>query len=869
MAYSQLLKARREVLSDEGIDGIIDLTNLSSGKRKALEKDPDRFFALTYPTADIRRVLEQLDERFNSEKPTAGLFLLEGLKGTGKSHLLLLIYHLFESRKTSAAWLRTHGLQCRLPDDATVVLNKFTDLPLESIWDFILKKLELPSPGRAIVQPSHADIERVIAGRRLILIFDELEQGIRVINDPTIQSQNLAFLQMMSEWGNRSNQITLFASIYSAEDEPGATLKRVPNCRVQFAQFEDRERVVLHRIFENANEIDRNGSNAVVDSYANVWRRHAAVAENYISNFRNSYPFTPDLMDLMLRRVPARGGFQGVRGALGFLGRLVGLTYGKTDIISPAHAQLEDRETRTRLADLDVSGDLIQKASTDSQNLHGIYPLAPDIAAATFLYTVTSPTGSKQRGCTLEELHRGVLSLDTDINEFERSLAAFQKYGAHFHYQEGKYFFDVEEQPDAKVEFKSLTVDDLRARELLRQIWLTDVFHDDGTAVLVSDIQATRQALGEIGKDRLRFVIAPRRLSRGDRHELFDGLELRNQVVLLEPKDRDFDLDHNADLLKWAKRQIAARELAVYSDDAERRAIYERIERQDKTHCATAIRRAGLILIRWEDFGSSEDKDQVEEEIVSGREMSRADVLAFLTTDLFPEQVFIDHLSDRQESLYRKTVKSIERDYQQVPGYPIPVGDMVIRAVKKMCSEARIGLRHSRENVCGRSPNLTASELREATIDPPFVEGGVPPLTRPFRPEPRPGEPEPEPGWEPAPPTLPVPVQDVRSLPKDSPGDLRIEVASRLAPLIDVRVRQVTFKIFFQRETGDLTALPSSVRGALSGSGSVTAEILIVKQGDFSKGEVEQMVEALPALPGAKYDVQLKVVVPQSETRRA
>jgi uncharacterized protein len=94
MPYSGLFKARREVLSSEGVDGIIDLANLASTKRKALEKDPTRFFSLTFPTADIRRVLEELDRRFNTDRQTAGLFLFEGLKGTGKSHLLLLIYTL-------------------------------------------------------------------------------------------------------------------------------------------------------------------------------------------------------------------------------------------------------------------------------------------------------------------------------------------------------------------------------------------------------------------------------------------------------------------------------------------------------------------------------------------------------------------------------------------------------------------------------------------------------------------------------------------------------------------------------------------------------------------------------------------------------
>lgn len=869
MSYSNLFKPRPEVLSDQGIDGIIDLANLFS-KRKKLEKDAERFLALTYPTGDIRRVLEELDRRFNTEKATPGLFLFEGLKGTGKSHLLLLIYHLFQSRKASEQWLKKHKIQCRLPDDATVVLNKFTDLPLVSIWDFILEKLDLPRKGKLLVQPSQREIEKILSEKRLILILDELEQGIRVINDPTVRDQNIAFLQMISEWGNRSDQVTLFASMYSVEEEPGATLKRVPSCRVRFTQFEDRERVVLHRIFENADEIDRTKTDSVVQSYLNIWRRHATVPETVASSFPGAFPFTPDLMDLMLKRVPARGGFQNVRGALGFLGHLVRLTHTQADVISPANAYLEDREVRTWLSDLEVSGDLIEKARTDSANLATRYPLAPQIASATFLFTVTSPTGSRQRGCTPEELKRSVLGPDTDINDFENTLTAFERFGAHFHCLEGRYFFDIEEQPDAKIEFRSLNVPDSKARETLRQIWLSDVFRDDGSAVIFSDVETTRRQLGELGKDRLRFVLAPRRLTASERHELFAGLESRNQVVLIEPKEPKFDLDRHQDLLKWAKRQIAAQELAALSgNDSERRAVYERIQKQDKGNCVLAMRRAGLVLIHWEQFGANESEDSSVEEIISGKEMSRADVVSYLTTKLFPEQTFVDHLSDRRESVYGKTVRVIERDYQQVLGYPIPVGEMVVRALRSMCSESRIGLRHSRDNVCGRTPNLTMNELREATVDAPFVEsrGPVSPPTKGTPPEVQPpttlelGE---------APPIRPqATVENIRCLPKPNPGGLRIEVASRLAPFSEVRVQEVAFKIFFQSETGDLSSLPSTLRGSLSGSGSITAEIQIKKQGSFSKAEVEQMVEALPSISGATYDAQLRIVETLEEVHHA
>src|SRR3990172_8176221 len=168
---------------------------------------------------------------------------------------------------------------------------------------------------------------------------------------------------MLSEWGHRSTQVPLFASIYSDQEEPGATLKRVPACRVQFAQAQDRARVVLHRIFANYLDFKPESVSAVVDSYLNVWRRHAQFdADAHRRAMLDGYPFAPDLLEIMLRRVPARGGFQNVRGALGFLAHLVRLTHAEADLITPGHANILDREVAIRLGDLDPGSDLITRA---------------------------------------------------------------------------------------------------------------------------------------------------------------------------------------------------------------------------------------------------------------------------------------------------------------------------------------------------------------------------------------------------------------------------------------------------------------------------------------------------------------------------
>jgi|CXWL01.1.fsa_nt_gi predicted AAA+ superfamily ATPase len=322
MSYAQLLNPRPEVLSDDGIEGIIDLANLTDRKRRKIESKPAAFLSLTYPTSDIVRVIQRLNERFTKRGETPALFLFEGLIPT----------------------------------------------------------------------------------------FD--------INST-------------------------------------------------------RDRLV------------------------------------------ESYPFHPDLLTLILERVPARGGFQNIRGSLGFLANLVRFTYQSEDLVTAGHATLLNRETAVRLQDLDPGGDLINRVKGNMEELAN-QPLGERLASTTVLYTLTGD--GRMRGATREDLIRHVMLPGSDINDFEQTLLAYQKYGSHFHCAESRYYFDNEENADAKVEFRSLTIDPTgaKARTKLRAMWTTEVFRETESTAVFTTGEETKAEVETLRKDRLRFVLAPRRLKPED-----------------------------------------------------------------------------------------------------------------------------------------------------------------------------------------------------------------------------------------------------------------------------------------------------------------------------------------------------------------
>lgn len=874
MSYSSYLRPRPETVSEDGIEGIIDLANLASGSSRKIEANPEAFFALTYPTSDVLKVIEQINIRFSSNTESAGLFLFEGLKGSGKSHLLLLIYNLFKYPVIAGKWLNQNKIECAIPSDVVVVINKFTDNPHDAIWDMIFTSLG-KEVKKGKTHPKLADFENAIGDKKLILIFDELEQGIKVISDPALQAQNIAFLQMLSEFSNRSKQVTLFASIYSDREEPGSTFKRVPRCSVQFDNSRDRCNVILHRLFENYLTFDRSAIMPVIESYVQLWQRHVSFdPEDMKSRFKETYPFSPSLMDILLKRIPSKGGFQNVRGAITFLGNLVRLTYEKNDIITPADASLEDRANTIMLRDLDISGDLINRAIENMEELKPRVPIAAGIASSVLLYTLTSL--GAQRGVSRDMLASDILSPAVDINTFNQAIMSFQKYASYFHSDGDQFYFDLEEQPEAKVEYKSLPYGDEIARELLIELTKTEIFRETTSAVVYTSIEQTKQLLNQLDKSRQRYVIAGRRLTQEERHNIYHGMDVRNLIIMLEPKDENFQLLSDRDLLKWAKRVKAAKELAEGAKNSSKKADYDRIARTDQAYIIERIKKAGIVFVHWDKYAEAVNDDAIELEPISG-DCSKDRVLNALNEDYFPMLIFKEHLEARLDEIKDKLVKEIDAEYRATLGFPVPANvRAVANAIRELCREGTIGIQHSRGNYCRKNPDLSETEFFNAKIISPFDEQPIPtpqpttslmvcpvcgqspcicstPTLAPVA--------CPSCGKEPC-VCLKKETISLRIPPKTSIGGLREDAAVRLQQYDGAEIMKVNYQIFYQQTNiGDLSILPSSIRGNLTGQGDVTAEISISKTGRFSKSQVEQQIESLPSISGADYSAEIVLEV--------
>src|SRR5574341_497667 len=410
---------KKRYRSAKQVDGVIDLERLRSGPVKCFERDPGRFFDLTYPSEDLRGMLQALSRRFSpGDDYQAGLFLAEAVKGLGKSHALLTAYHLFANPAPAKQWMALHGYTWSPPQSPVLVIKKFTDqyLPFDSLWSAV--EQEIGAKWSSQHPPSLDELRASLAGKHLILIFDELERGISNIVDPARRSQNLSFLQMLSEDASRSDRVTLFAAVYDGTVEPGATLKRVPGGELRFRKPEDRAAIVRHRLFSDAGTYDRSAADALIRSYINIWSRLGiATTDDQLARLKTAFPFLPGLLELVFERITGSGGFQGMRGALGLLAAMLDASPQGSYLITGAHCKLTDSACADRLQDLDPAGSLINCAQRNLEDLRN-QPYAEGLASAVLLASLAPGV----KGLTREELIRHAVFPGCDPNRFEATL---------------------------------------------------------------------------------------------------------------------------------------------------------------------------------------------------------------------------------------------------------------------------------------------------------------------------------------------------------------------------------------------------------------------------------------------------------------
>lgn len=340
--------------------------------------DPTEFFALTYPTAGLKRLLSRTFGRLSGAKVDGaehGLIRSETSFGGGKTHSLMAVYHLAKgARPLNIGEFLDPGL---LPKDCQVAAVVGDTLDPENgletngirsftIWGEIGAQLgphawkELAESDASRTAPGKVTLEKAVGKRPTVIIIDEIAQYLRQLGSSgKAETRRLgeaipAFLKNLSELASGSPNVVVIITLATRLDaygketneleellnEVGGTfattladtksiLARTQSI-VKPADDSEIAEILKRRLFL---KIDPGSAATAGGAYTAYYQGLASHGEplsggaeapvTYGEAVTASYPFHPELIRVLDQRIGTIPNFQRARGALRLLAEVI------------------------------------------------------------------------------------------------------------------------------------------------------------------------------------------------------------------------------------------------------------------------------------------------------------------------------------------------------------------------------------------------------------------------------------------------------------------------------------------------------------------------------------------------------------------
>lgn len=338
MAISEFLTPRKEVREGR-FQGVLQAHKVGESSDR-LENDPQQLLSMTYPSNALKAAFEHVENKLNG-RDSQGAITLSGPYGAGKSHGLLVLYHLFNDPVIAQDWLDEWDIPLSLPESARASVLSTSKTDADLIWEPIFRNLG----GEDILEeidryPTTEHIEELVADEHAAIFFDEIETWWESFDkqaDEELLNRNEFFLQNLLEVANDPEEnLLVFTTLLDKSKDLKRILNRTSPYAVDLNATGDRERIILHRLFETSpDEIDERAVRDIVQEFINGYGYPVELDEEkrYENRMVETYPFHPELLDLLDSLYEGGRERQNVRGAMNVLADTVRQRYDETSLI--------------------------------------------------------------------------------------------------------------------------------------------------------------------------------------------------------------------------------------------------------------------------------------------------------------------------------------------------------------------------------------------------------------------------------------------------------------------------------------------------------------------------------------------------------
>ncbi len=460
-----------------------DLWEVHHGRGPEEYRDADLFFKKTYPTEGLQNLFAVVERRLQGQGGDP-VIQMQTPFGGGKTHSLIALYH------KARQW----GVK-------PVVIVGTPLAADETLWGLLAEQL---TGSRASLEghtaPGREAIRRLLGAHQpLLILMDEvLEYVVKAaavtVGQSTLAAQTLAFMQELTEAAAIQERVALVVTLPSSTLEhynEQATrlfeqMKKICG-RVEkiFTPVKDEEigAILRRRLFAQVDEI---AAAQVVNAYIEQAEQEALLSRGeesaaYRARFKQTYPFLPEVVDVLYHRWGSFPTFQRTRGTLRLLALVIhALKNSAQPYITLADFPLQQDDIRRELLkhignehDSVLAADLISpeagahKANLEIGKAFQGLGLGERIATTIFLYSFLGGRG--EAGATPNEIKRHTLTPGVPASLIAEVLG---KLGSrllfYLHEEGGRYYFSTTANLNRAltIRMENVSAEELRGAEL-------------------------------------------------------------------------------------------------------------------------------------------------------------------------------------------------------------------------------------------------------------------------------------------------------------------------------------------------------------------------------------------------------------------
>lgn len=568
---SDYIVPSEEILTSDGTinpSGLLDEVSLYNlyDKRDSPEKNAKRILEITYPTNTLSTIIKNTAETLWSDSDfNEGGQIIGGGYGSGKSHIELVIYHLFDSPELGQQWLDEQGISVELPTNTrTAALQMFNlDNNYNRLSEAVGDYLGIDQWGDGTSLPTVHEIRDTLQGRPTLVLIDEFERWFGMADRVEYQDDNLAFLQNLLEAAGRDDtQLSVFVSLlYENDDVQAITQRTNPFTHDLSSRRDEKIDFILHRLVGDVT--DPGGVSSLAKEYTDVYRQNDQIQlEDYQDmedRIERYYPFHPLLLDLLMEKYSEQRISSDARGLLRFLTEILRDNFEEIDLILTGNVDVFGYTDRFQYID----NELVGKYINDYHRLQRADGEFDDLIEELLNIVLLHSLGrGGDEGANKRQMLMGIIRKGINAHRIVQTFTE-DVYGHawHIHRINGEYAFDTEENPAARIEKKAEDIHKHDAIHRVESLIREDLF-DGKNNVSILDPVNTDQNIPDNKALKIVVSLGAKRNYDEDFEDLTTGQEreFNNTLVLVTPAKRS-GVDTNTGIIELGRKVVAGEQL--------------------------------------------------------------------------------------------------------------------------------------------------------------------------------------------------------------------------------------------------------------------------------------------------------------------